>query len=354
MNNQKVIITGSLGLIGFETTKLFLQKGYFVLGIDNNLRAKLFKIKTNYQNKLKYLKEFFGKRYIHYEDDIRDENNLSNLFKRHGRDIKLIIHTAAQTSHNWSAKNPSADFFINAIGTLNLLELYRHYSPKAVFIFTSTNKVYGDLVNNFNYKEYKTRFDLDKKDMYYKGITEDLSIDQSKHSLFGVSKASADLLVQEYGRYFDLNTGVFRLGVVAGGGQNGALEQGFLSYMIDSFLNKEEFSIIGYKGKQVRDIIHAKDIAQAFYLYYKNPKKGEVFNLGGGRLNNVSVLELINKITKVVGRKPKITYQSQSRSGDHKWWVTDNSKFRKIFPEWKIKYNIENIILDIFKQHYGL
>ncbi len=354
MKVKKVIITGSLGLIGFEVVKLFIKKGHAVIGIDNDLRGKFFNIKTNYQEKLKYLNKIYKKNYIHYNLDIRDKKRVLEIFKEDGKNIKAIIHTAAQTSHDWSAKDPVVDFSINTFGSLNLLEFYRKYCPKAVFIFTSTNKVYGDLVNQFKYKEYETRFDLEVEDKYYQGIREDLSIDQSKHSLFGVSKASADLLVQEYGRYFGLKTGVFRLGVVAGGGQNGVFEQGFLSYMVDKFIKKEEFKIIGYKGKQVRDIIHAKDVAGAFYLFSKKPKKGEVFNLGGGRENNASILELIEKVSKISGKKSKITYQNKPRSGDHKWWITDCSKFRKMYPSWKVNYAIDDIILDIYKQNYGL
>lgn len=354
MKKQLILITGSLGLIGFEAIKFFLEKKYQVIGIDNNIRAKLFGIRTKYDSKLKYLIENYKHEYFHKDSDIRDEKSLNSIFKKHGRPVDLIIHTAAQTSHDWSAKDPFVDFSINASGTLNLLELYRKYCPKAVFIFTSTNKVYGNLVNKFRYTEYKTRYDLNNKNKYYLGIPEDFSIDQSKHSLFGVSKISADLLVQEYGRYFDLKTGIFRLGVVAGGGQNGALEQGFLSYMIEKFINRGNFNIIGYKGKQIRDIIHAKDVAEAFYLYFKNPKRGEVFNLGGGRENSASILELIEKVNKVSSKKPKITYQNKARSGDHKWWITDYSKFKKMYPSWSVGYSVDDIILDIYKQHNGL
>ena len=351
---KTILITGSLGLIGYEATKLFLDKNYLIIGIDNNLRSKLFNIKTNYDQKLQYLEKTYKTKYSHLNIDIRNNNKLSNLFKKNNKNIDLIIHTAAQTSHDWSAKDPVVDFSINAVATLILLELYRQYCPKATFIFTSTNKVYGDRVNKFDYQENNTRFDLDKKDLYYSGVTENLSIDQSKHSPFGISKVSADLLAQEYGRYFDLKTGIFRLGVVTGSGQNGALEQGFLSYMIDRFMNNKEFSIIGYKGKQVRDIIHVKDVAQAFYLYSKNPKKGEVFNLGGGRENSASVLELIEKVSKTTGKKPNISYQDKPRSGDHKWWITNYSKFQKIYPSWKIKHSVDDIILDIYKQQYDL
>jgi len=348
-NLKKILITGSLGLIGFETTVFFLKKNYQIIGIDNDLRAKLFNIKTNYPLKLNYLKKNFNNNYLHFKIDIREKRRLEKIFKKYKNEIGLIIHTAAQTSHDWSAKNPSLDFSINAVSTLNLLELYRRYFPKAVFIFTSTNKVYGDLVNHFNFKEYQKRFDLLQNDKYYQGIDESFPIDQSIHSPFGISKASADLLVQEYGRYFDLKTGIFRLGVVTGGGQNGAFEQGFLSYMINKFKKGDKFEVIGYKGKQVRDIIHAKDVAYAFYLFYQNPKKVEVFNLGGGRENSASILELIEKVKKITGKLTKITYQNKPRLGDHKWWITNYSKFKKNYPQWKISYSIDDIILDIYK-----
>lgn len=349
---KRILITGSLGLIGFEATNLFLEKNYSVVGIDNDLRSKLFNLKTNYAKKLLNLENIYKKGYIHSNIDIRDKNKLIFLFRNNNFD--LIIHTAAQTSHDWSARDPLEDFSINSIATINLLELYRQYCPKATFIFTSTNKVYGDLVNSFDYKENKSRFDLTPKDKFFDGITEDFSIDQSKHSLFGVSKASADLLVQEYGRYFCLKTGIFRLGVVAGGGQSGALEQGFLSYIVDKFIKNEDFEIIGYKGKQVRDIIHAKDVAQAFYLFYKNPKKGDVYNLGGGRGNAASILELIEKISKLTSKKPIIKHKAKPRLGDHKWWITNYSKFQKMYPSWKVQYSIDDIIIDIYKQKNDL
>jgi len=348
LRNKKILITGSLGLIGFEATIYFLKKNYQVIGIDNNLRAKLFKIKTNYQQKLGYLKKFFNNQYFHYPNDIRDKEKIEQIFKKDKGKISLIIHTAAQTSHDWSAKDPATDFSVNAIATLNLLEFYRQYLPKAVFIFTSTNKVYGDLVNKFKYKEYNSRYDLEKNNKYYQGIDESFSIDQSTHSPFGVSKASADFLVQEYGKYFGLKTGIFRLGVVAGGGQNGALEQGFLSYMIDKVKNDREFTFIGYKGKQVRDIIHAKDVVRAFYSFYKNPKKGEVFNIGGGRKNSVSVLELLKKIEKIANKKIEIKECKNPRKGDHKWWISNTNKFKKFYPSWKIEHSINDIILDIY------
>ncbi|MCM8787964.1 MAG: NAD-dependent epimerase/dehydratase family protein [Candidatus Omnitrophica bacterium] len=344
-----VLITGSLGLIGFETVKFFLGRNYPVVGIDNGLRAKIFGIKTNYQTKLKYLKTSFKGKYTHFNNDIRDGKFLDDLVKNYGKDINLIIHAAAQTSHDWSAKDPKTDFYINALATYNLLEAARKYCPNSVFIFTSTNKVYGDRVNYLPLKEFNTRFDLEKNNQFYNGIPESFSIDQSIHSPFGVSKTSADLMVQEYGRYFGLKTTVFRLGVVSGSSQEGALEQGFLSFMIKKMKNNEPFTIIGYKGKQVRDIIHSIDVVSAFWEVFKKPKKGEVYNLGGGRGNAFSVIELINKVEKLTGRKLKLKYEKRERKGDHKWWITDFSKFKREYPQWGITKSVDDIILDIYK-----
>lgn len=352
MKKNYILITGSLGLIGHETSLFFLKKGYCVLGIDNNLRAKLFRIKTDYRKKLDFLKRNFLNDYNHFYFDIRNKKKLENLFKKNSQKITLIIHTAAQTSHDWSARDPITDFSINASGTLNLLELYRKYCPKAVFIFTSTNKVYGDRVNFFNFKETDKRFDLKEKDKYYQGIDENFPIDQLIHSPFGVSKGSADLMVQEYGRYFGLKTGIFRLGVVSGSGQNGAYYQGFLTYMIDKLKKNEPFEIIGYQGKQVRDILHPYDLAKAFYLYYKKPKKGEVYNLGGGRENSVSLIEIIDIIKRVTNKRLKFNYTNQPRKGDHKWWITNFKKFKEDYPEWEIRYSVEEILLDIYRNSH--
>jgi CDP-paratose 2-epimerase len=346
LKNKKILITGSLGLIGFTATNFFLEKGYSVIGVDNNLREKLFSVETNFDKKISSIN---SKYYQHYSFDIREKEKLAKIFSKHKDKITLIIHTAAQTSHDWSAKEPITDFWINALGTLYLLKLYLKYCPKAIFIFTSTNKVYGDKVNNFDFKELKTRYDLSPTDQYYQGISEDFSIDQSTHSPFGVSKTSADLLVQEYGRYFGLKTGVFRLGVVAGSGQSGSFYQGFLSFMLKKLKNDEVFTVVGYKGKQVRDIIHAKDVVSAFYYFYKKPRVAEVFNLGGGRENSVSVLELIEKINQLTGKKLKTKYETKARKGDHQWWITNYQKFKRFYPDWKIEYSINDIICDIYQ-----
>lgn len=352
MNKNKIVlITGSLGLIGFETTLFFLDKGYSVIGIDNNLRAKLFNIETKYSQKLDFLKGKYSKRYRHYDLDIREKDKIEEIFRRNNKRTACIIHTAAQTSHDWAQKDPFLDFTVNALGTLNILESYRKYAPQAVFIFTSTNKVYGDLVNSLPLKESKNRYDLKVKDKYYKGIPETFSIDQSMHSLFGASKVAADVLVQEYGRYFNLNTGVFRLGVVAGGGQSASLYQGFLSYLIEQYTKGNKILVIGYKGKQVRDVIHAKDVANAFYDFFKNPKPSEIFNMGGGRENSVSVKEVLDKLYILGKKKIKLKYIAKARNGDHKWWISDTSKFRELYPKWRINYSIDEIIMDIYKSY---
>lgn len=344
---HRVLITGSIGLIGYEATQFYLQKGYEVIGIDNDLRSKLFNIKTQYFEKLNILNTHYKNKYIHYETDIRNTEKIEHIFKSSQR-VNLIIHTAAQTSHDWAQKDPITDYSINSYATLQLLEMYRKYCSHAVFIFTSTNKVYGDLVNLLHFKESAQRYDLSKSHLFYKGIPETFSIDQSTHSLFGVSKVSADLLVQEYGRYFGLNTGVFRLGVVSGGGQSGALYQGFLSYFLEKAKKKQFINIIGYKGKQLRDIIHASDVVSAFNEYYKNPKNGEVYNLGGGRSQNISLIELISLIQDITNYKIKTIYQPKPRIGDHKWWITDTTKFEKDYPKWKRTKNINEIIKDIW------
>lgn len=346
-----ILITGSLGLIGYEATLFYLQKGNKVIGIDNDSRAKMFGIKTKYRKKLYFLKKNFSNAYIHYHQDIRNKKLIQRIFKTYGKDITYIIHTAAQTSHDYSAKDPFFDFSINTDTTLELLEAYRKYAPKAVFIFTSTNKVYGDKVNYLLFKEYNDRFDLEKGNLYFNGIDEDFPVDQSTHSIFGVSKLSADSLVQEYGRYFHMKTGVFRLGVVAGGGQSGAFQQGFLSFMIEKLIKKKLFSVIGYKGKQVRDIIHAKDVVSAMDLFFKKPLKGDVFNLGGGRENSASINEIVVKLRSLTNKKMKVTYTDTVRKGDHKWWITNYSKFKSFYPSWKISYSLNEIILEICQSY---
>jgi CDP-paratose 2-epimerase len=343
-----ILITGSLGLIGFESTKFFLDKGFEVIGIDNNARAELFNIQTHYNHKLNFLKNKYQNLYKHFHIDIRNQDEVEKIFTKYKDKTKAIIHTAAQTSHDWAKKAPQTDFSINAVGTLNLLVLFKKYCPKAIFIYTSTNKVYGDKVNQLSFIKNSNRYDLPETAKYYDGVNESMSIDNSTHSLFGVSKVSADLLVQEYGRYFGLKTGVFRLGVVTGSNQEGAIYQGYLSYFAKLVKESKQINILGYKGKQVRDVIHAHDVATAFYEFIKKPKKGEIYNLGGGRENSISINEILTKIKKFTKKKIWTQYKNTPRKGDHKWWITDTCKFRKDYPKWNKKYSLNKIIKEVF------
>jgi len=342
---KNIIITGSLGLIGYESTLFFLKKGLSVIGIDNNFRQKALGIKTNYDTKLTTLRKQFPSQYTHYSIDLANRTKLEKLFDK--CKISTIIHTAGQTSHDWATNNAFVDCKENIISTLNLLELTRKYSPHATFIYTSTNKVYGDLVNTLPFTEKLMRFDLVKNHPLYMGVPESFSTDQSLHSLFGVSKLSADMYVQEYGRHFGINTACFRLGVVAGRGQNGALEQGFLSYLIKQAIQKNEIEIIGYHGKQVRDIIASSDVVSAFDYFMKNPKSGAVYNLGGGRNNAFSILEILQQIQTILKKKIRTQFNSYVRSGDHKWWITNYSSFSFDYPQWKIQKSVNQIIQEM-------
>lgn len=345
--NKKVLITGSAGLVGSESAKFFAKKGFEIYGIDNNMRQYFFGPEASTEWSRKKLEENLQKNYHHFVVDIRDSQKLEPIFANN--EFDLIIHTAAQPSHDWAAKEPHTDFGINAVGTLNLLELYRKYSPKAVFIFTSTNKVYGDTPNSLPLIETETRFELPKNHKYYKGIDESMSLDQSKHSIFGASKVAADVMVQEYGKYFNLRTGVFRGGCLTGPAHSGAKLHGFLSYLVKCIATGNPYTILGYKGKQVRDNIHSYDLVTAFYEFYKNPKKGEVYNMGGGRFANVSMIEAIKKVEALTGKKGKVTYKKTNRIGDHIWYISDTSKFKKHFPKWKQLYDIDKTIEEICK-----
>lgn len=341
-----VIITGSSGLVGSEAVSFFHQKGFKVIGIDNNLRLFFFgkSASTNWKKKFQ-IKNF--KNFFYYKIDIRNYNKLERLFLKYRSKVKCIIHAAAQPSHDWAAKDSKTDFAVNALGTLNLLELTRKYCPKAVFIFVSTNKVYGDTPNRMKFTETKTRFEIQKNNKFYDGIDESMSIDQSTHSLFGVSKSYADLATQEYGRNIGLKTGVFRLGCITGGSHSGAELHGFLSYLVRANLKKIPYTIYGYKGKQVRDNIHALDLVKCFWEFFKNPKKGEVYNIGGGRNNSCSVLEAM----KIIEQKTKIKFtfkiSRQNRVGDHIWYISNNKKFKKEYRNWKVRINLTEIIEDI-------
>ncbi len=341
-----IIITGSLGLVGMETSIFFCKKKFKVLGIDNNMRSYFFGSSV-LKNK-KFLEETY-KNYKHAFLDIRKKKKIETIFKDYTKKICLIIHCAAQPSHDWAAKEPHTDFEINANGTLNLLESFKKYSPKARFIFMSTNKVYGDASNLFDYDEKKTRYELKNKHPYKKfGIPETFTIDQSKHSLFGASKLSADILVQEYGKYFGLKTAIFRGGCLTGPLHQGAELHGFLSYLLKCNLSNKKYFVKGYKGKQVRDNIHSKDLVNAFWHFYNKPRIAQVYNIGGGIYSNCSILEASKIMEFYSKKKTKFIFEPKSREGDHKWWISDIRKFKSHYPEWKINYSINNIIEDMF------
>ena len=349
------IITGSAGLIGNESVRFFSDKMDLIIGIDNDLRAYFFgKDASNEWNKNE-LKRIIPN-YLHYSLDIRNYGDLQDIFAKYNADIKLIIHTAAQPSHDWAAKEPITDFTINANGTLNLLELTRLYCPAAVFIFTSTNKVYGDTPNLLPLVELENRWEIDINHKYYKeGIDENMSIDNSKHSLFGASKASADLLSQEYGKYFNMNVGIFRGGCLTGPNHSGTVLHGFLSYLMKCAVSGNQYNILGYKGKQVRDNIHAYDLVNMFHHFYLSPGKGEVFNTGGSRHSNCSILEAVALCEEITGKRMNITYSENNRIGDHIWYISDVSKFKSHYPVWKYKYDLNDILVQIYNNltsHY--
>ena len=340
------LITGSAGLIGSEATRFFIGKGYRVVGIDNDMRKYFFGEEASTDWNKKQLEEKFGEEYIHRAVDIRDNEAIEKIFQEHPFDV--IIHTAAQPSHDWAAKEPFTDFSVNANGTLVMLENYRKYAPKATFIYTSTNKVYGDTPNFLPLVELEKRYEIDPSHPFYKnGIDESMSIDNSKHSIFGASKLAADVMVQEYGKYFDLHTGVFRGGCLTGPNHSGTQLHGFLAYLVKCIATGKKYTIFGYKGKQVRDNIHSFDLVNMFWEYHQNPRCGEVYNAGGARNSNISMLEAIEKIEQILGKKAIYEYSEDNRIGDHIWYVSDVSKFKEHYPHWDFKYNIDQILEEI-------
>lgn len=342
---QNALITGSGGLIGSQAVKFLHDKGFNIVGIDNDMRSYFFGNEASTKWNINKIKESLNNNYTHFNVDIRNNDDVEKIFKEYNFDI--IIHTAAQPSHDWAAKEPFTDFTINANGTLVLLENMRKYSPKATFIFTSTNKVYGDNPNNLPLIEEDTRFEIDKNHQYVNGIDETLSIDYCKHSIFGASKAAADIMVQEYGRYFNLNTACFRGGCLTGPDHSGAELHGFLAYLIKCIATGKQYNIFGYKGKQVRDNIHSFDLVNMFWHFHQNPKPGEVYNAGGARHSNVSMAEAIKKSEEILGKKANINYCEENRIGDHIWYISNVAKFKKHYPEWDFTYDIDAIINEI-------
>jgi len=342
------IVTGSGGLIGAESVRFFSQQGFHIVGIDNDMRAEFFGEEASTAWAVAQLNEKIGN-YSHYNEDIRDYDAMRRIFDEYGSDIKLIVHTAAQPSHDWAARDPRKDFGVNAIGTLNLLECTREVCPQAVFIFTSTNKVYGDTPNYLPLVETETRWTIEAGHNYEEGIKEDMSIDQCTHSVFGASKVAADVMVQEYGRYFDMKTVCFRGGCLTGPGHSGAELHGFIAYLMKCCVIGREYQIFGYKGKQVRDNIHSADLIQAFWEFYQNPRVAEVYNIGGGKYSNVSMQEAIAKSEEICGKKMNTVYRDENRIGDHIWWIGNLGRFEEHFPNWKITYGIDRILQEVYE-----
>lgn len=344
------LITGSAGLVGSEAVKFFCDKGFDVVGIDNNLRKFFFGKDGSTSWVKKKLKRDY-KNFYNYNTDIRNFNSLEKIFRKYSKKISLIIHCAAQPSHDYGKNYPTIDFNVNATGTLNLLELTKKFCPESCFIFMSTNKVYGDNPNNLELYETKSRFELKKKNKYYKGINESFSIDNCIHSFFGVSKTYADLIVQEYGRNVGLKTVSFRGGCITGPNHSGAKLHGFLSYLIKSCILEKKYTLIGYNGKQVRDNLHSNDLINCFWEYYKKPSRGEIYNIGGGRYSNCSILEALNLVEQKCNIKIKKKIIKSPRMGDHIWYISDTAKFRSHYPKWKQKYNTEKIIEELINTH---
>ncbi|MEI8375182.1 MAG: NAD-dependent epimerase/dehydratase family protein [Planctomycetota bacterium] len=343
-----VIVTGSAGLIGAEAVRFFSGKGFEVVGIDNNMRQVFFGDDASTRWSRRELEATIPA-YRHHDIDIRDVASIESVFAEYGKDIALVIHTAAQPSHDWAAKDPHTDFSVNANGTLVLLEATRKHCPDAVFIFTSTNKVYGDNPNKLPLVELESRWEVAPDHAFAKyGIDESMSIDQTKHSLFGVSKLAADAMVQEYGRYFGMKTGTFRGGCLTGPGHSGTLLHGFLSYLVKCATSGQTYTVFGYRGKQVRDNIHSFDLINMFWHFYQAPRPGEVYNAGGGRHSNCSMKEAITLCEQMAGKRMKVVYSEQNRIGDHIWYISDTRKFQAHYPAWSYSYDLDRILREIF------
>jgi CDP-paratose 2-epimerase len=345
------IITGSGGLVGSESVMHFVEQGWTVVGIENDMRARFFGPEASTAHMSALLLERYPREFTQEVLDIRDADGIDRLFARHARDIQLVVHTAGQPSHDWAASDPQADFGINANGTLNLLEAARTNCPDAPFIYCSTNKVYGDRPNSLPLIEHETRLELPEGHHWYRGIDTTMSIDLSTHSLFGVSKAAGDLLVQEYGRYFDMPTVCFRGGCLTGPNHAGTKLHGFLSYLMRCTISGQPYMVFGYGGKQVRDNIHSADLVRAFDAFQQTPKPGAVYNLGGGRNCNCSMLEAISLCEAIAGKELDWTLSDQARVGDHRWWISDLSAFRADHPGWTLQYGVEDILREIYESN---
>ena len=341
-----VIVTGSCGLVGSEAARFYHARGFDVVGVDNDMRAYFFGTDAS----TSWVRERLVAElpcYTHVDADIRDAGSMNSLFARYAGHIALVIHTAAQPSHDWAAREPLTDFSVNANGTLVLLEATRTHAPGAPFIFTSTNKVYGDTPNALPLVEQETRWEIDRAHPYHRGIDEQMALDQTTHSLFGASKVAADVLVQEYGRYFGMKTACFRGGCLTGPNHSGAMLHGFLAYLARCAVTGRGYTVFGYKAKQVRDNIHSADLLAAFNAFFEAPRSAEVYNIGGGRASHCSMLEAIAICERLTGTPMNWTYQEQNRIGDHIWYVSDLGRFQSHYPSWRITHGVDEILTEI-------
>jgi CDP-paratose 2-epimerase len=342
---NKLLVTGSSGLIGSEVVAYFCNLGWDVQGVDNNMRANFFgpggDTRWNQHRLVAAHKNFH-----HHELDIRNRPGVDELISTLKPD--LLVHTAAQPSHDLAASRPFDDFDVNAVGTLNLLEAARRHTPGVVFAHMSTNKVYGDRPNTIRLKEHPTRWDYDDP-AYANGITEEFPIDQSKHSIFGASKVAGDVMVQEYGQYFGMKTCCLRGGCLTGPNHSGVELHGFLSYLIKCNVEGRLYKVFGYKGKQVRDNIHSLDVARFIHAFYEKPRNGEVYNIGGGRANSVSILEAFDRAAALSGKKMVHEYVDQNRAGDHICYISDLAKMKKQYPGWDITKSLDDVFQEIHK-----
>jgi len=345
------IVTGSGGLIGSESVAYLVEAGFDVIGIENDMRAYFFGPSASTSGQTQRLLERYPGSFRSVDLDIRDADGVSRLVERHAHALELVIHTAAQPSHDWAASEPHTDFAINATGTLNLLEATRQHKPEATFVFTSTNKVYGDRPNSLPLIELETRLELPEDHEYFDGIPTSMSIDQCLHSVFGASKVAADVLVQEYGRYFDMPTVCFRGGCLTGPNHAGARLHGFLSYLMRCTVTGEPYTIHGYAGKQVRDNIHSADLVAALAAFHAAPRVAAVYNIGGGRESNCSMLEAIAMCERIAGRELEWTLGDAPRVGDHRWWISDLEAFKQDYPGWGLRYGVEEILHEIYEQN---
>lgn len=343
------VITGSAGLVGSEAARYFAARGLDVVGIDNDMRQNFFGPEASTAWNRRLLEEELGTAYRHVDEDIRDGAAMGRVFERHGRDIRLIIHAAAQPSHDWAAREPRTDFTVNANGTLELLEATRRHCPEAAFVFVSTNKVYGDAPNRLPLVERESRWEIDPEHPYAGGIDEEMSVDQCLHSLFGASKLAADVLVQEYGRYFGLPTACFRGGCLTGPAHSGAELHGFLAYLMKCAVTGAAYTVFGYGGKQVRDNIHSADLVRAFDAFFQAPRSAAVYNIGGGRRSNCSMLEAIALCEEIAGRELHWQYDENNRIGDHVWWISDLRRFQADYPDWRLEYDVPSILREIYE-----